>query len=89
MLTAVYAWCFAIGCLVSWHDSRLGCERSRVQFPEQPFLDAHSRETCEQMYIPMAHPHAEQYAFPYVMHGSVFEKSREKHTGSLLDRLRK
>ena len=24
------------GCLVYWHDSRLGCERSRVQFPEQP-----------------------------------------------------
>ena len=25
------------GCLVSWHDSRFGCERSRAQFPEQPF----------------------------------------------------
>ena len=24
------------GCLVYWYDSRLGCERSRVQFPEQP-----------------------------------------------------
>ncbi len=25
------------GCLVQWHDSRFGSERSRVQFPEQPF----------------------------------------------------
>ena len=24
------------GCLVLWHDSRFGCERSRAQFPEQP-----------------------------------------------------
>jgi hypothetical protein len=27
----------ATGCLVQWHDSRFGCERSRVQFAEQPF----------------------------------------------------
>ena len=25
------------GCLVQWHDSRFGCERSWVQFPKQPF----------------------------------------------------
>ena len=25
------------GCWVCWYDSRLGCERPRVKFPEQPF----------------------------------------------------
>ena len=24
------------GCSVSWHDTRFGCDRSHVQFPEQP-----------------------------------------------------
>ena len=28
----------SIGRLVYWHDSRFGCARSRVQFPERPLL---------------------------------------------------
>ena len=32
-----------VGCLVLWYDSRLGCERSWVQFPEQPLLFASAR----------------------------------------------
>ena len=27
---------FVIGCLVYWYDSRSGCERSQLQFPDQP-----------------------------------------------------
>ena len=39
-----------IGCLVQWYDSRLGCERSRVQFPEQPMpLPPPPRCRCCQM----------------------------------------
>ena len=26
------------GSLVQWHDSRFGCERSRVQFPDEPYF---------------------------------------------------
>jgi hypothetical protein len=33
----------AVGCFAQWHDSRLGRERSRAQFPEQPYANESSQ----------------------------------------------
>ena len=39
-----------IGLLVYWHDSRFGCESSRVQFPDKPF-------ECPLFLLLTLHPH--------------------------------
>jgi hypothetical protein len=35
---AITALLCAASCLVWWYDSRSGCKRSRVRFPEQPWI---------------------------------------------------
>ena len=54
----------ASSCLVYWYDSRSGCERSRVQFPEQPLV--HSRGCTLWKFLRKALPRKDAWGFMQV-----------------------